>query len=156
MSKQIVPTTKEHILELAETMRQADIDEIWASSHKTPLSALTDSVALSPEPFTGLMDGKVVCIFGVYQLSILDDAGVPWLLGSDLVKKASYTFLRVNKVYVEEIKKRYNVLENYVDCRNKEAITWLKWLGFKLEDPVPYGADQLPFHRFEYRRDARV
>jgi len=150
--KQIVSTTEEHILELSKTMRQADKDEVWASNHKNPYDALRQGWLLSPETFTGLLDGHVVCIFGVAQNSLLSEDGVPWLLTSDLIHKAAYTFLRVNKVYVNEIRKKYKKLENYVDCRNKMAIRWLSWLGFEMDKPQPYGPDNVMFRRFEYRR----
>ena len=150
--KQIVPTTEEHLEELARTMRTADVDEVWASNHHTPKESLERSFSMSAEPFTGLVDGEVVCIFGVALQTPLSDAGSPWLLASDLVEDHAHTFLRVNRVYVREIKKRYPLLENYVDCRNAASIRWLKWLGFEFDEPAPYGPEGLPFMRFEYRR----
>lgn len=151
--KEIVATTPEHVEELARTMRAADRDEVWASNHHTPEQALDRSMSLTSEPFTGLMDGRVVCIFGVAQATILSDEGSPWLLTSDLVGKTAHTFLRVSRVYFEEINKRYTNLVNHVDCRNRQAIHWLKWLGFKFDEPAPYGPDGLPFMRFESRRN---
>lgn len=153
MNKEIVPTTKDHILELAETMRKADRDEIWASSRLRPYEALRLGVAMSEEPLTGLLNGKVVCIFGISKPSVISDKASPWLLASDLLPRVAITFLRLNKVYMDEVKKRYKFLENYVDCRNVEAIKWLKWLGFKMSMPHPYGPDELLFSRFELRRD---
>ena len=150
--KKIVPTTVPHIEELAETMRQCDVDEVWASSHTTPLEALQRGVQFSQEPFTGLMDGKVVCIFGVSQISPLSEEARPWLLASDLIDETAHTFLRVNRVYIREIKKKYPFLQNWVDCRNEKAIRWVKWLGFKFDKPAPYGPDGLDFMRFEFRR----
>jgi nitrogenase molybdenum-iron protein alpha/beta subunit len=150
--KEIVSTTVAHIEELAKTMRKCDADEVWASGHMTPLEALQRGVALSEESFTGLMDGKVVCIFGVSTVTPFSRDGVPWLLASDLINETQHTFLRVNRVYVNEIKKRYASLENYVDCRNIKAIKWLKWLGFELDEPAPYGPDNMLFRRFSYRR----
>ena len=152
MTKQIVPTTEDHIHELSQTMREADKKEIWAARHSMPYDALRRGVAMSDESFTGLWDDKVVCIFGVAQPSPFTDEGIPWLLASDLVDDVSHTFLRVNRVYAKEIKKRYSRLENYVDCRNTGAIKWLQWLGFEFDLPRPYGPEHLLFCRFEYRR----
>ena len=150
--KQIVPTTPEHVAELARTMREADVEEVWAAAKLLPLEALQEGVQASDEPFTGLMDGKVVCIFGVAQATVLSEEGEPWLLASDLIDETAHTFLRVNRVYVREIKKRYSKLSNYVDERNTAAKRWLRWLGFELQPAEPYGAFGLPFHKFEYRR----
>jgi len=149
----IVETAPEHIEELSNTMRQVDVDEVWAAGHNTPKHALELSMKLSEHSFTGLVDGKVMCIFGVTPMSPISDTGVPWLLGSDLIDQHKHVFLRMNKVYVNEIKKRFKHLINYVDNRNKKTIHWLRWLGFKLSDPAPYGPDGVLFRKFEYRRD---
>jgi len=148
----LVPTTQEHIEELATTMRQVDRDEVWAANHSTPLRALTNGVSLTEEPFTGLVDGKVVCIFGVSTMSFLSEDGTPWLLGSDLIEENKHVFLRMNRVYTREIKKRYKSLSNYIDVRNTKTLVWLKWLGFTIHDPAPHGPDNMLFRKFEFRR----
>ena len=70
------------------------------------------------------------------------------MLGTDLIKKKQKIFLKRSKPWLEDIKKDYNYLENYVDARNTLSIKWLKWLGFKVEDPIPYGVNGEPFHKF--------
>lgn len=152
MNRQILPTTEKHILELSITMRKQDKEEVWAAGHKTPYESLALSVKASDEPFTGLLDGEVVCIFGVADVTFMSDKGVPWMMTSDLIKKTARVFLYVSNVYTQEILKRYNVLENYVDVRNTVAVKWLKWLGFEFDEEAPYGAEQLPFMRFEMRK----
>ena len=86
---EIVPATEEHILELAQTMRKADVDEVWAACHFTPAQALEVSVATSTEPKTGLANGRVLCMFGVSVPTLLSDVGVPWLLGAEEIGRAS-------------------------------------------------------------------
>lgn len=148
----IEPTTKEHIVELSKNLRESDKMEIQASHGRPPYEAIRDSVAMSPEPLTGLVDGKVMCIFGVGVASPLSTKGSPWLLGSDLVDEHSKIFLKLNKVWLEAVKDRYEELENYVDVRNKKTIVWLRWLGFKIHKPEPYGVEGRLFRKFELRR----
>jgi len=148
---EIVPATAEHILELAQTMRKADVDEVWAAAHRTPLEALQVSVACSSETFAGLADGRVICVFGVASATLLSVMGIPWMLGSEELPKHARAFLRRNKSYIRWLKSEYKLLANYVDSRHTDAIRWLKWLGFKLDPALPFGPDQVPFHRFEMR-----
>ena len=145
---EVISTTEEHILELSQTMRKPDVDEVWAGWHKTPLEALRSSVKYTKQSWTGLANGRVVCMFGIAQPSILSYAGTPWLLGSEELPKHFRTFLRGNKIYIKAIKKEFEFLENYVDTRNVIAIRWLKWLGFKLNPAEPYGVEQRAFHKF--------
>ena len=49
---------------------------------------------------------------------------------------------------VDGWRQEFPYMFNYVDVRHKEAIRWLKWLGFTLNEPTPYGPFGLPFHKF--------
>ena len=146
---QIVSVTQKYVEYVAANMRQADVDEAWASNHMGPLEALESSVEMSRGAKAGLANGEVFCIFGTARASALSFNGIPWLLGTDKLPKYSRGFLRLNKKYIKQIKKEFDYLENYVDARNHITIKWLEWLGFKVNAPVPYGADNLPFHHFE-------
>ena len=152
----IVPTETRHIAALAATMRKADVDEIWASNRLRPSEALMYSVMVSRNPMTGLVDGEVVCIFGVTHTGAVlgGPAYAPWMLGSDTLAKHALPFLRLSREYALSLKRDYDLLRNHVDARNAMAIRWLRWLGFDILDPVPFGPDQLPFHPFEMRGDA--
>jgi len=44
-------------------------------------------------------------------------------------------------------------MENYVDVRNTVAIHWLKWMGFKMEEPQAWGVQGLDFHKFTMRAE---
>jgi hypothetical protein len=145
----MVPTTDQHIIELSETMREADKDEVWATGHFTPLEALTLGKVTSREVMTGLADGVVLCIFGVAQHVILSDKGIPWMLTSDELPKHAVAVLRANRRWIQEMQLKYLFLYNYVDVRNHAAVRWLSWLGFQLFAPEPFGVDKLPFRRFE-------
>jgi len=145
---EIVPATKEHALQLAETMRREDVEEAWAGWHKTPLQALEASLEYTIHPWAALADGRVVCMYGAAQSSVLSFRGFPWLLGSEELPVHFRAFLRGNVKYVSSLKKEFDILENYVDARNTQAIRWLKWLGFELEPEAPYGPEKLDFHKF--------
>ena len=150
-SYQIVPASAVHIESMLPFVRQADIEEVKASSGKDMRTALLDALRYSDHAWAGIIDGEVACIFGVGSLSILSDVGVPWLIGTDAINRHSRAFLRRNLWVVALMRERYPVLRNWVDARNTAAIRWLKWLGFTLGDPAPWGAAQLPFHPFEMR-----
>lgn len=152
----IVPATPAHAAELAANMREADVAEVWAGWRHTPTEAINRSIAVSRDPLAGLADGRVVCIFGVASPIILSAVASPWLLGAKELPRHSRTFLRLNRLYTRHIRNEYAILENYVDARNALAIRWLRWLGFTIWEPQPFGPDQLPFHRFgAYRDDGR-
>lgn len=152
MKVEIVPAMAEHIIPIAERVRQSDRDELWALGCHTPLDALILSFKVSPLAWTGMIDKQPVCMFGVGPGAILTSTGRPWLIGTDLMDEYSMTFLRRCRGVVREMLTHYRHLENYVDVRNVRAITWLKWLKFKFDEPAPYGFLNQPFMRFTMER----
>ena len=73
------------------------------------------------------------------------------MLASPVLERHARRFLRLSREYLEEAKKGYDFLENYVDQRNEAAVKWLAWLGFTIHDPEPFGPDKYLFHRFTMR-----
>lgn len=132
-------------------MRKQDADEIYAAAGISAEKALMLSFRTSTSVWAGLVDGEVACVFGVCPINLLAGHGAPWLLGTDLVKKHAKAFLSRNMAYIKTMREVYNLLENYVDVRNTVSIGWLKRLGFKFDEPAPYGKFGLPFIRFEMR-----
>ena len=135
--------------ELAINMCKRDCDECWAAGHRTPRQAITESLAATPDAKVGLYKGRIVCMYGIAEISILSNIGIPWLLGTDEIEDHSKYFLRQNRYYMNQIKKKYAFMFNFVDARNTVAIRWLKWLGFSVYGAKPFGPDDMPFHRFE-------
>lgn len=152
MTYEVVDATDAHVLEVADNMRQADRDEVYATSHHNAHTALARSVQATPEPKAGLADGRAMCIFGIGVSGLLSVRGSPWLLGHEELPQHARAFLRMSHDWVKEERVKFDQLVNYVDARNVHSIRWIKFLGFEIEDPKPWGIDKLPFHRFTWTR----
>ena len=147
----IVPAEVGHIAAISADAREADERELWAQGRTTPAEAMHRGMQSSRQAFTGLLDGEPVCMFGATPYSILGGMGTPWMIGSN-----GLTPLRAQKALLQESRAALAVLQhqfptmlfNTVDDRNTSAKRWLKWLGFTLLDPIPYGPDRLPFRPF--------
>jgi hypothetical protein len=149
VKRYVVRAHRDHIFHLANHMAKADVEEVAAAVGMGPYRALEDSLNRSAVAWTGMVDGRPVCMFGVSPIDILGGVGSPWLLGTDEIKKHAKTFLKLNKLYVPKMLELFPILTNYVDARHETAIRWLKWLGFKFEPkPVEYGMWGMDFYRF--------
>lgn len=142
----ISPATIEDVIDLQNRLRKQDKEEVKALISVDDKKALEMCFCESDEVYSAKQDNQVVCMFGISKNSTGN--GVPWLLGSDLVNDIPITFIRESRKYVKEFLNKYGYLENYVDIRNGLSIQWLKWLGFKLEEPKPHGIEQRLFSRF--------
>lgn len=146
---QIVAARPSHIRTIARRMRQADRDEVFAASGRSPGAALAYSLRKSSVAWTAIVDGRPEVMFGVGDINILGGVGAPWLLGTEAVETHSRDFLRMSRDFKDQLLKRYSILRNFVDDRNTVSIRWLRWLGFTLLEPVEMRGHQ--FRLFELR-----
>jgi len=155
MTLSIVDSTEDHVLELIDTLREADVQELTALG-MDPGHALVHSFHTSAGMrFTALNEeDQVICMFGVGSETFLSTWGVPWLLASELLDGGTAMRLcRRCRGFIQIMAGRFDLLINFVDARQETAIRWLEWLGFEIGEAEPYGPEGLPFHRFEMRRE---
>lgn len=151
MRAEAIPASREHIGIIAMGARQADRDELWASSFSTVEEVLYRGLEYSTHAWTVTYDDLPVAMAGVVPISLLGGKGLPWMVATADIEKRPKPFARLSKVYVGEMLRRYSHLLNFVDDRNTLAIRYLKWLGFDMYDPVPHGVLKMPFRMFEMR-----
>lgn len=138
-----------HIAELK--IREIDRQEIWAAAHITPEDSIR--AGLTDEAWACYFDNELACIFGCKPVTILSDEACPWMIASDLIERKQKAFLRRCRPVVEMWQERHSKLVNYCDDRNIVVKNWLKWLGFTIHEPAPYGYDGAMFCKFERNRD---
>lgn len=128
----IRPALEEDATKLAPHLRQADLDEIKASSGRSPEGALLFGIRYSKRAYTAVShSGDIIAIFGVGS-GATEGRGIVWLLGSDIINEVAYEFLRNSKAWIQRLYgDDYTQLWNVVDTRNTVHIRWLRWLGFK-------------------------
>ncbi|MEW8025545.1 MAG: hypothetical protein AB2777_21100 [Candidatus Thiodiazotropha endolucinida] len=136
---QITKAKLSDIDELLADLRQADADEMEALSFSDPHTTIAQSIALSPKAYTLRVEGELVCIFGVGMLSMIGPEGVPWLLGTNAIKRHRRLFLELSKPISTHLLSKYAHLRQLVDVRNRLSVRWLKWLGFDFNGPVEAG-----------------
>jgi hypothetical protein len=148
----VEPAEEKHIAELLNIgLRAEDAEEIFAYGG-TPERMLGESLRNSTLAWAIMDDGRCIGMFGVGAKNTLSPVGVPWLLGSDGIKKIWLQFLKQCRFYLDVMNDIYPVLENWVDARYETSLKWAKWLGFTVDDPAPYGMLGRPFCRIERRR----
>ena len=146
--------TASDVLHIAENMRAVDRQEIWDSHHALPLQALRLSTQLSSlswairRPEFDLAVG----VIGVCPNPSSPDCGTPWLLATNDFDEVGLRVLRESRDMVARMLEEHSFLENWVSACNLTHIKWLKWSGYELDDPAPFGAEQKLFFRFWKRR----
>lgn len=137
---------------VAAMVRPADYAELQASSGSRVIDTLRWGIEHAEVALTGWSKDGPLCMFGVTDTSVLTRHGPPWLISTTLVDRYHLSFLRNSKPYFDAMRERYDSLSNYVDERHTVAQRWLKWLGFNMAPPEPYGIAKMPFRRFWWTR----
>lgn len=145
----MLPATEADALELAPILRKEDLAEIEALSGRDPSELLVESVRMSVDSFTVRVDGKLMCVGGCAAQSLIGRTGIPWMMGTQLVREHPRYFLPQSRAMVARWLTQFPVLRNVVDARYEESIRWLGWLGFNFGEPTPMGVSGLPFLPFE-------
>ena len=130
---------------------EADMQEIRAATTARPEIAVALSVACSDPGWAVELEGRPLCVFGAGPAGTTPEGkrvGRPWLLSVEDLKGYPVHFLRVSRDVIAEMRRRYDVLENWVDARNLRSIKWLRWCGFEIMDAEPWGPFGAMFHRF--------
>lgn len=131
MQIEIVQATEDHAISLAPRLREADLDEVWASGRHTGLEALAKSVKLSTLAWTALLDGEPEIMWGVAEYPVRDGSfGIVWLLSSDRMYEVKGRFLEESKNYVSVMNEVFDTIFNYVHAANVKSQKWLLGLGF--------------------------
>lgn len=145
---EIGPYQPGHGAALVANIREIDRKEVHYAFMLDPGRALAMSVASSVGCWSATVDGEVASVFGVARKSQLSRDGVPWLLGTPVMDTAPASVARHSLVYFDRMSRAFPVLENRVWAENHLAIRWLKWLGFDMEEPKPFGVFGQPYIRF--------
>jgi len=127
-------------------MRLVDVKEVKDAGGLDPYQALLTSINLTGISNTIRVDNDIVAMCGVVDVG---KHGVPWMLGTDALKKNAKKLLPLSKQWIEDNCSKHELLYNYVSADNLSSIRWLKYLGFSLIRYIPlYGAGKAPFYEF--------
>jgi len=139
---------------LKDNLRSTTVDELWAVHHFTPGESLTYSFTHSVFCFTIIADNEVLAMGGILRpKDIMANEAPIWFLTSQKLDKVERSFLRQCRNFIKIMLNIYPVLYNYVDIRNKPAILWLKWIGAKFGEIVPFGVDNRLFYYFTFKKE---
>lgn len=135
---------------LKDNLRKHDVDEVFASSNATPELSLTIGLSISSYCKTVFVGNKPIAMFGMVPVSEIKACA--WGLCSKDIAKVKKEFYKFSKKQLAEMLSLFPVIFNYVDCRNKTSIRWLKALGARFNKPELFGVAKIPFQKFYFRR----
>lgn len=142
----VIPADESHIPLLIKNMRCIDQAEVYYTTgsvdyYDTILEGINSPDSVS---FSIFADEAILCICGIVRRELYD---IVWALGTNEIKNHKLAFYRETKKLLMA-HRGHNPMVNFVYEGNHAAKAYLTRLGFKLEDPAPYGKIEKRFHHF--------
>lgn len=142
---EILPTEFSHIRALCENIRDRE-RLILEQVGDTAEHFVTQEVAKSLQCWSGLADGKVVCIWGIQTIGPLSEDAYVWLVCSEHIHAYARTFLRHSGEALATFRPLFKRVYGCVFEDFEKSARWLKWLGFTVGPP-----NEQCFRLFEMR-----
>ena len=122
--------TREHAARMAPNMRTPDVLEVQALG-LSPLDALTHSLDKSFIAEAAVIGEEVAAVWGACAETLAGGKAFVWMLGTDHVPRNAKALLRGSRSFIAHVHQFYPLLECLVDVRYYQAISWVRWLGFR-------------------------
>jgi len=103
---------------------------------------LTRCLLLSTDLWVGMVDGKMICFWGLSPSTLLNNSAHLWLYTVEAFKGHEFVFVRKSQRVVEEMLKLYPTITGFTNVHRPKAIRWLKWLGASFGEPIE---EEMPF-----------
>ena len=136
---------------LAPNLREADKQEMIASTGESGSGSLERGIRDCDECWCAEVDGEPICLYGYRDVG--DGTAFIWLMGSDVIEDVSWQFLRASKHTIKRLSKTFESLWSLSDARNVKHREWYEWLGFKVLDEVQAGPKGMTFNLIEWRNN---
>lgn len=133
-----VPARREHIALLVLDLRDDDAAECEAVGLLAE-DWIGSSLDGSIEAWTALEDGYPIAMWGLTTPDLLGFKACPWMLTGRGVERWKRTLMRESAAFIARVSLLYPYLSNRVDARYSRALRWVRWLGFDINKPEPYG-----------------
>ena len=124
MTTTIAPVSRDHIPELISSFDGPKLGE-------DERAALTDFIKASVSVFSGIVDDKVLCIWGLIPPTLLSDQAYLWLHTTPAAIEHQFILVRRAQIEMKKLLVEYPKLVGHCEIGAKQSIRWLKWLGAK-------------------------
>lgn len=152
------PATSKDINHIAGNMREIDLDYL-REVHGAALDMrklLKTSVEISPGAQTRVdaSTGEPLAIRGISPVKRRTGRGIVWAIGAQATYQPNRLreYVSEGRQYLQEMLKRYCLLENYINARNDGGIRFLESIGLTVHPPTIYGLHGVPFRHFTIER----
>lgn len=110
------------------------------------LKIMENSVKQSTLCWTGYVDGRLSCVWGLISPTLLSERAYLWLFTTEVMKEHQFLFVRYSQLAMERMLEEYPVIVGHAQLGANRSIRWLRWLGAVFGEPqgqlIPFSIRQ--------------
>jgi hypothetical protein len=127
-------------------LTSARLDDVISSVPEEHRKQFYDCANTSRQLWVGLIEGNVVCVWGLIPPTLLSSRAYLWLYTTDNLDGNEFLFVRHSQRAIEEMLKEYSVIYGHTEPGLPRTHRWLRWLG------AQFGEQQNGLIPFEIRK----
>lgn len=97
--------------------------------------AVLHNFVVASQNYIGIIDGKVVCVYGLRPPTLLSNQAYLWLITTPELKGNEFLFIRHSQIAVQDALSEYRQILGHCIVGADQSIRWLKFLGAKFGTP---------------------
>ena len=90
---------------------------------------------MSGEVWSGYIDDKLVCCWGLIPPSVFSDTAYLWMYNTESLVEHQFVFIRRSQIEVQRMLRNYSRIVGHCVVGNDKAARWLRWLGAEFDAP---------------------
>ena len=91
---------------------------------------------LSGQVWSGYIDEKLVCCWGLIPPSIFSNVAYLWMYNTEALAEHQFIFIRRSQLEIARMLEYYPLIVGHCVVGNDKASKWLEWLGAKFDPPA--------------------
>ena len=138
MKIEVIPGKLKHVFSVVDNLRPYEKEAFKNTQAKRMLAQAFSESELT---FTGLIDNKIACVWGVRATTLINNGATIWLLTTKVVDEHPLVFVRHSQIELKKLEDKFSTLSGYVLTDFHTSVKWLRWLGFSVfpsENPGIY------------------
>jgi hypothetical protein len=122
MTTVIAPVVKDQVSELISSFEGDKLAE-------NELKIFNSFIAASVAVYSGLVNDKVLCLWGLIPPTLLSDQAYLWLYTTPAAEEHQFILVRRGQIEMKKMLEEYPKIVGHCEVGAERSIRWLKWLG---------------------------
>lgn len=97
--------------------------------------AINSWLAMSPTVWKGVIDEKLLCLWGLIPPTLLSDQAYLWLLTTEAASEHEFILVRRSQIEMKRMLDMYPRIVGHCEVSATRSIRWLRWLGATFGEP---------------------